>query len=183
MISTTGPRGGRPLVEAALCLRVRDLRGSWGFYGSHVLTAADGTVISMRPDVGERHGWIGVEHWPAGARWASASYAVSVMSTPQPFGGLRWRFFCPEGFGPCAALYLPAGAAFLASRQAHGLAFRSQRLHAPARAAARARRIRLGLGGEAALDAPFPGRPKGMWAATYERRRAAGLGIEGEAML
>ena len=166
-----------------MCLRVRDLRGRFGFYGSHALTALDGTVISMRLDIGERHGWVYVEHRRPGAAWPEMPYAVSLMSAPQPFGGLRWRFICPDGCGPCSALYLPAGASSFASRRAHGLAFRSQRLHAPARAAARARRIRLDLGGEAALDAPFPPRPKGMHGSTYERRRAAGLGIEGAAIL
>ena len=58
MISTMGSRGGRPLVEDGLVLRVRDLRGVHGFYASHTLTAADGKMISFRLDVGEAHGWI-----------------------------------------------------------------------------------------------------------------------------
>ena len=58
MISTMSSRGGNPLVEAGIVLRVRDLRGPFGFFASHTLTAADGEVISFRLDVGEAHGWV-----------------------------------------------------------------------------------------------------------------------------
>ena len=102
---------------------------------------------------------------------ADPEYQLALMSTPQPFGGLRWRFVCPESGKPCGVLCLPIGAEQLASRQAHGLAFKSQRLRASARSAVRAQRIRLDLGDLANLDAPFPERPKGMWSSTYERRR------------
>ena len=47
-ISTVGSRGSKPLVETGLVLRVRDLRGVHGFFGSHQITAADGTVIRFR---------------------------------------------------------------------------------------------------------------------------------------
>ena len=169
---STSPHGGRPLVETGLVLRVRDLRGVHGFFASHTLTAADGTVIQLRLDVGEAHGWVHIEHHRLGHAWQDPGYEIALISTPQPYGGLRWRFRCPERSKPCSVLCLPIGAEQFASRQAHGLAFASQRLRAPARAAIRARRIRLGLGGSANPDAPFPERPRGMHGATYERRRA-----------
>ena len=171
-MNSTGSRGGRSLVETGLVLRPRDLRGVHGFFGSHQLTAADGTVIRFRLDIGEERGWIHVEHHRAGHPWPDPGYAVRLASTPQHFGGRLWRFICPERGKPCGVLHLPIGAEQFASRQAHGLAFASQRLRAPARAAVRALRIRLDLGGSADLSAPFPERPRGMHGATYERRRA-----------
>ena len=162
--SEKSPRGGRPLVEASARLRVSDLRGPFGWC-SHDVEAPDGTVIRCRVEVGDAT-WLQVEHWPAGARWAATSYAVSLIPTPQHLGGVRWRFLCPNGFGPCGALYLPPGGGRLASRQALGLAHASQRQRAPARAAARADRLRRDIGG----SEPF--RPKGMHAATFARRLA-----------
>lgn len=175
MISTT-PRAARSLVEDALRLHVHDIRGRFGFFGSHVLTARDGATIKLRPDVGERHGWVYAEHWPVGAGWASSTYEVPVYAQAQHLGGVRWVFACPLSGVRTPVLYLPAGARCLGSRAAHGLAYRAQRLRAPGRAAARARRIREDLGGSADLAAPFPERPRGMWAKTYERRRAEALG-------
>ena len=174
MISTS-PRGGRPLVEASARLAMADLRGSFGFYSSHRMTAPDGTLIKLRLDVCERHGWVSVEHWPEGARWATASYDFALFAQDQHLGGLRWLFSCPLSGVRTPVLYLPPDADCLGSREAHGLSYRSQRLRAPARAAVRAQRIRLDLGGSADVDAPFPGRPKGMWSKTYERRRVVGV--------
>ena len=170
-ISTT-PRDCRPLVEAGLMLRVRDLRGVHGFYGSHELTASDDTTINLHLDVGKMYGWVHIEHRRADHAWSDPGYQVALISTPQPFGGRRWRFVCPERGRPCGVLYLPIGGNRFASRQAHGLAFASQRLRGPARAAVRAQRIRLDLGGSADLAAPFPPKPRGMHAATYERLQA-----------
>lgn len=138
MISASCPRGGRPLVEDALRLHVHDLRGPFGFYGSHSLTGADGTAVKLRLDVGDRYGWIYVEHWPTGAGWAATTYEVALLAQDQHLGGVRWVFACPLSGVRTPVLYLPAGGC-LGSREAHGLAYRTQRLRAPARAAARAR--------------------------------------------
>ena len=172
------PRGGRPTVEDAVSLRVRDLRRpGWGWV-SPDLIAADGTVIRCRIDVaGDTAAWLHLEHWRPGAAWAASSYTVALIPRPQRFGGVRWLFRDPDGFGLCSTLFLPAGASSFASRQAHGLAHRSQRQRAPARAADRAQRIRQDLGGSGDLDAPFPAKPKGMWSATYDRLRAASAEI------
>ena len=176
---STSPRGGRPLVESGLVLRTRDLHGVHGFFASHTLIAADGSVIKLQIDVGETYGWVHVEHHRADHAWADPGYEISLFATPQPFGGQRWRFVCPERGRPCGVLHLPVGAEQFASRQAHGLAFASQRLRAPARAIGRAQRIRLALGGPSDLDAPFPARPKGMWSKNYERRK--GMALQAEA--
>ena len=166
-ISTSCPGGGRRLVEDALCLRVRDLRRSGFGWVAPDLTASDGTLIRTCIEVsGETAAWLFLEHWQPSAAWAAASYAVALVPLPQRFGGARWLFRDPGGFGLCAVLYLPAGASSFASRQALGLVHRSQRQRAPARAAARADRLRRDLGG----SEPF--RPKGMHAATFARRLA-----------
>ncbi len=177
-ISTIGSRNGKALIEDGLTLRVRDLRGRYGFFVHHTLTAADGTEIHFKLDVGEVRGWIHIEHHRADRAYADPEYQVALMSTPQPFGGRRWRFVCPERFGPCGVLCLPINAEQFASRQAHELAFASQRLRAPARAAVRARRIRLDLGGSADLQAPFPPRPRGMHRSTYQQRQSAALNVD-----
>ncbi len=166
----------RPLVEDAARLHVHDLRGPFGFFGSHEIQASDDMTIKLRLDVGEHHGFVAVEHWPAGARWASSTYDLALFTRPQPSGdGVAWVFGCPLSGVWTPVLYLPAGAARLGSRVALGLGYRSQRQRAPVRAAERARRIRLDLGGSADLTAPFPPRPKGMWSKVYERRRAEAL--------
>lgn len=127
-------------------LRVRDLRGVHGFYASHSIATADGTVISFWLDTGETYRWVHIQHHPAEHPWLDPEYQIAMMLALQPFGGLRWRFVCPERGRPCGVLCLPMGAEQFASRQAHGLAFSSQRLRASARAAVRAQRIRLNLG-------------------------------------
>ena len=177
-VISTSVRGGRSLVEDSVTLRVRDLRGRYGFYGSHTLTAADGTVIRLKLDVDEVRGWIHIEHHRADRAWPDPGYQVALVSAPQPFGGRRWRFICPDNRRPCGVLCLPIGANQFASRQAHGLAFASQRLRASARDTVRAQRIRIALGGSADTAAPFPERPKGMWATTYARKNAMGLDAE-----
>ena len=164
-ISTAEPRPARPLVEDALRLQVRDLRRPGFGFVALDLTAANGVTIKLRPDVSETYGWVHVERYQPGARWASSTYDVALISSPQPFGGRRWRFLCPEGFGPCSTLFMPAGVTRFASRRANGLAFRSQRLTSADRAAARARRIVAEMGGGGSK------RPKGMHAATYKRHR------------
>ncbi len=169
---STNPRGGRPLVEDALCLRVRDLRRTGFGWLAPDLVAADGTAIRTRIEVGEGQGfgWVFVEHWPAGVRWSTIIYEVGLSSTPQHLGGRRWWFSCPVSGVRASALYLPVGGGRLASRQAHGLAFASQRQRAPVRAAVRAHRLAADLG--AVEPGASPVRPKGAWRVKFDRRAA-----------
>lgn len=175
----TSHRGGRPLVETATRIHVRDIRNTFGWVAPDLVTP-DGIRIRTRIEAGTVT-WLHLEHHRPGSVWADAAYLVSLISSPQPFGGERWRFLDPDGFGPCSALYLPPGARRFASREAHGLAFASQRLRAPARARARAQRIREDLGGSADLAAPFPVRPRGMHVASYDRLRTATLEAQARA--
>lgn len=161
MISASEPRGGRLLVEGCARLHVHDLRGPFGWLGSHEVRASDGAAIKLRVDVGERHGWAHVEYWRPGAAWASSGYDLGLFARDQHFGGLAWAFSCPVAGVRTPVLYLPAGASSFASRQAHGLAFTSQRQRAPARAADRAHRLAANLGVVELGTAPV--RSKGIW--------------------
>lgn len=121
---------------------------------------------------------MGLEAWHLVLRHPGGeSYVVDVVSVPQPFGGRRWRLVCPVLGVRTVSLYLPTGAGRFASRQAHGLGYRSQRLDARGRAGEREAKVRTALGGSGRLDEAFPDRPKGMRHATYQRHRArAGAG-------
>ena len=52
-----------------------------------------------------------------GERRAS-DYWIELATTPQPFGGRRWWFICPQTGRRAAKLYLPNGA-FTSPRGAH----------------------------------------------------------------
>ena len=69
------------------------------------------------------------------------SYLVQVVCVPAPFGNRRWWLVCPETGRRCSTLYLPPGAARFASREAHGLTYRTQRLDKRGRAVERAARV------------------------------------------
>jgi hypothetical protein len=52
-------------------------------------------------------------------------YTVTLVSTVPHYGGRRWWFICPIKKIRVAKLYLPPDATKFASRQAHGLTYRS----------------------------------------------------------
>lgn len=103
---------------------------------------------------------------------------LMVVSSPQPFGGRRWWATCPILGHRVKSLYLPPGALRFASRQAHGLRYASQRMSPRDRTREMAQRIRLKLGGSAAIFDAFPARPAGMQRSRYERMRARGEVLE-----
>lgn len=96
-------------------------------------------------------------------------YRVRLTTTVPNYGGRRWWFVCPARGIRTAKLYLASGGDWFASRQAYGLAYRSQREGAFDRMAERAHDLRRKLGGVAGFDAPFPKKPKGMHWKTYNR--------------
>jgi hypothetical protein len=51
--------------------------------------------------------------------------AISMISTALHTGGRRWWFVCPVTGSRVGKLYLPAGAAHFAGRQAHNLTYTS----------------------------------------------------------
>ena len=52
-----------------------------------------------------------------GASW---TYWIKLVTTPQPFGGRRWWFLCPQTGRRATKLHLPEGAFTFASGQADG---------------------------------------------------------------
>ena len=51
---------------------------------------------------------------------------IEILQSVPAFGGPRLWFKCPQTAKPVRALFLPPGAMHWASREAHGLAYRSQ---------------------------------------------------------
>lgn len=94
--------------------------------------------------------------------------------------GYRWTFECPVTGQRCRSLYLPAGAIGFASRQAHGLTYRS--LYEPRleRRFRKATKLRHALGEVPALvGGELPPAPVGMLARTHRRRCAKIQAVEG----
>lgn len=107
------------------------------------------------------------------AKGVPKDYVVRLEATPCPYGGVRWWWVCPMSGLRAAKLHLPPGATVFASRQAYGLAYRSQREVPMDRSHARQRRLYAKLGGEYRyFEQMPPRRPKGMRRTTYERLTA-----------
>jgi hypothetical protein len=106
---------------------------------------------------------------------AESSQTIRVERSRSALGSVRYWFRCPLTGRRVAKLYLPPARGVFASRAAHGLAYRSQRLSRLERAYEIARRVRTRLGGTNNLAERFPPRPPRMHRRTYERLRAKGL--------
>ena len=98
-----------------------------------------------------------------------SDYWIQLETTPQPFGGRRWWFVCPRTGRRAAKLYLPNGAFTFASREAYGLAYRSQRETTQDRALRRAFKLRGKLGSDGGIG-DFISKPKWMRWPTYDRK-------------
>ncbi len=99
--------------------------------------------------------------------------------TPCTYGGQRPWFRCSaDGCSRRVALLCGAGKYF-ACRHCYQLVYESQREAWHDRALTKAQRIRLRLGGEASLLAPFPPKPPRMHWTTYERLWRAAMVAEG----
>jgi hypothetical protein len=90
-----------------------------------------------------------------------SDYWIQLETTPQPFGGRRWWFVCPQTGVRAAKLYLPNGAFTFASRRAYRLAYASQREPAHYRALRRAFKLRGKLGAEGGIG-DYVRKPKWM---------------------
>jgi len=187
----SGRSGGRYTVEDGLTLnlnkliRARAFRPGHSRSGSIVWTNAytDERVgaATYQADVGEDHGRVRLTYtsthpWSGEPR--QADYWIALTTTPQPFGGRRWWFVCPRTGALVAKLHLPPGAVTFASRQAHRLAYRSQRESPYDRALNRAFKLRRKLGADGGIGARIR-KPKGMHRRTFARARAKVEAAEG----
>lgn len=105
-------------------------------------------------------------------RKTESDYRVRLETTRPHFGGVRWWFICPLSGRRARVLYLPpSGGTTFASRQALGLAYRSQRETAEDRAIERSMmaRKKLGVTDCNMLDMPYCPRPKWMRQRTHRR--------------
>ena len=154
----SGRSGGQPTVEDGLSLDIDELRReriirpgvsckgtlTWSdpYTGSHWASA--GYEGCLRVDNGRLRVFYTITNWD-GTKYKS-DYWIDLVTTPQPFGGRRWWFVCPKTAKRVSKLYLPSGAVTFASREAHRLAYKSQRETPFARACSRAWKARRRLG-------------------------------------
>jgi hypothetical protein len=123
------------------------------------------------------HRWIqDGQPYEGGTRW------VPIVWTECRLGGRRAWFVCSSfTTGRCCSrrvAILYGQRKWFACRHCHGLRYSSQNLTVYGRSLARARKIRLRLGGTEYLGEPYPSRPKGMHQRTYERLRRIGEAAE-----
>jgi hypothetical protein len=177
----SGRSTGRPTTESGLTLTLSKLLRD-GLFRRGCVGA--GSLIWTNTRTGEQIGSIGYEarldedkgrvrlHYTT-TRWDSekheSDYWIQLETTPQPFGGRRWWFICPNTGRRAAKLHLPNGAFTFASRQAYRLAYASQREQPHDRASRRAFKLRGKLGATGSIGEPAP-KPKWMRWPTYERK-------------
>ncbi len=100
----------------------------------------------------------------------SVRYRVDLISTPQPFGGMRWWFICPITKRRATKLIIPRGGSRFASRVAWGLGYDSQRVGKLETISRRAGKLYRSLGGTKNWRAGLPDKPRWMRWPTYARR-------------
>lgn len=87
---------------------------------------------------------------------------LELTSIAQPFGGVRWWLKCPVTSKRCRKVFLPPRGVLFASRAAHGLNYRSQRLSKERRLQQQWQLMHIKLGGTGAYGEVFPDKPKYM---------------------
>jgi hypothetical protein len=101
-----------------------------------------------------------------------SDYRVLLKTTRPHYGGIRWWFVCPLSGRRARVLYLLSiGCTKFASRQALGLAYRSQRITSDDRATERSLKARkkLKITDTNMLDVPWCPKPKWMRQRTHAR--------------
>ena len=178
----SGRYGGRPIVEDALALDLAVLlrkklisTGSTvasSLHWRNTRTGAETASIGYRCTMTAEAGIFSAEY--AVTRFGErtqVSLSIGLVSTPQPLGGRRWWWVCPVTGRRAAKLFKPPGGDRFASRQAWGLAYRSQREAPFDRACSRAWGLRGRLGIEDGIGDWLP-RPRGMREARWARELA-----------
>ena len=115
-------------------------------------------------------------------KWEDVEETVRIVRVPCRFGGARPYFICAGVVNGVACgrrvVKLYGADRYFLCRHCYGLAYASQSEGEWDRAVRRACKIRMRLGGEPVMAAPFPERPKGMWRWTYERLREEAIDAE-----
>jgi hypothetical protein len=123
-------RGRKTTVEDGLILSIKDLaaigalnpgcpKGTlrWRFGGTTIAVIEYSSSLCS-----DGTGTLWLRYTADGERMY---YTVTLVSTMPHYGGRRWWFICPIKKIRVAKLYLPPDATQFASRQAHGLTYRS----------------------------------------------------------
>ncbi len=168
---------GRDTVESCRSIDVNRLHREGclepGWWGGCQWTRDGEKVasISLRAEANRLH--LSYRVRSGGGEWEDVAESVRIVSVPCRFGGTRPYFICPGVVNGVACgrrvakLYGP-GRYFLC-RHCYRLAHASQSEGEWDRGLRKANKIRMRLGGDPGMAAPFPPRPKGLWRRTYER--------------
>jgi hypothetical protein len=179
----SGNHGGKPTVEDGLVLDLNRLirqgyfrPGTWrgSIIWREIYSGDETARIGYEAHMGTEYGWVRLIYTITDRRTGETrhyDHEIALATTPQPFGGRRWWWICPQSGKRVAKLYKPDGAETFASRQAYRLAYRSQRENPIDRARERAFKLRRRLGSKGGFDDFIP-KPKGMRWATFDRRLA-----------
>jgi hypothetical protein len=187
----SGRQGSLPVIENGLQLDLRRMRRHGQFLPDAHL--ANGKLVWSYTHSGEQianigysycstgeHPWFRVKYTstPRGGEPISVDEQFDLERFPQPFGGHRWYFICPETGKRAQCLYSPPGATRFRSR--HGfrvpLQYRSQCEDPTSRLIGQMHKVAYKI-----LDAgtpewrkkyrtwDFPPKPPGMHWRTYNR--------------
>lgn len=171
----SGRRGWRPVVEDGIALDIGYLRRS-GRSGGSLHWSKRGCEVAA---IGW---WIDLEaklltlNYVAGEAREPVEQRIRLTTTAPHLGGVRWWMLCPYSGRRCLKLYSGWGFNRFASREALGIAYRSQREDQLDRLIRRTHKILDELGGTGDLDeAYYLPKPKWMRWPTYERKMAEAL--------
>jgi hypothetical protein len=138
---------------------------SWTLAGAPSVGAALCSVTASVSVAGLR-GSVRVA-WRRGDERGQQMLEMAAYVTSRPIGP-RWLFGCPVTYRPAAKLYLAPTANHWASRQGHGLVYRTSDQSPAERAAARALRLRRALGEESPrLGGQLPPQPRRLRSEVY----------------
>ena len=175
----SGRSGGRPTSEACGSLVLQTttfLRAGlrFGVKGNATLTfTADGEPfpVSVTIDTLDRdYSYIEFSHSRRSHPASFENYRVTLLTTPQRYGGVRWWFQCPRTGARAVRLFLPRGGHQFWSRGAYRLGYATQREGRMDRISRRATKLCMNLGGNDNWRDGPPTKPKWMRWETYSRR-------------
>ena len=177
---------GRDTVESSPSIDINRLHQEGclhhGWWGGRQWTRDGEKVSSINLRTEEDRLHLSYRVRIAGGDWEDVKETVRIVRIRCRFGGTRPYFICPGVVndilcGRRVAKLHGSGRYFLC-RHCYRLAHASQSEGQWDRALRRVNKIRMRLGGEPGMAAPFPPRPKGMWRRTYERLRAEAFEAE-----